>query len=101
MTEPRWRIEVCHILVQEQALAEQIIAWLEETVPENRHACFENLVAMYSECGSVNNYGRIGAITPGMTDPEFERAVCSIRPGEYYKKPVKTSWGWHVVARIE
>lgn len=98
---PRWRITAAHILVDSEQLAQQICAWLAETVPENQHAAFENLVAMYSTCGSVANYGIIGEIEPGQTDPDFESALCTLRPGEWYPKPVRTSWGWHVVARIQ
>jgi parvulin-like peptidyl-prolyl isomerase len=98
---PRWRITAAHILVDSEAFARQCIAWLDETVPENQHACFENLAAMYSQCGSAMTHGVIGVIEPGQTDPDFESALCKLRPGEWSKEPVKTSWGWHVVARIE
>jgi len=100
-TRPRWRITAAHILVQDRRMALQILEWLAETVPENQHACFENLAAMYSECGSCLTHGVIGLVEPGQTDPEFERALCRLRPGEWSKEPVETSWGWHVVARIE
>ncbi len=99
--QPRWRINTSHILVTGREQALQILAWLDETIPENQHACFENLAAMYSICGSNLNYGNIGWIEPGQTDKRFESALCSLRPGEWYPEPIETSWGWHVVARIE
>jgi parvulin-like peptidyl-prolyl isomerase len=98
--QPRWRITAAHILVDSEAFARQCIAWLAETVPENQHACFENLAAMYSTCGSCLTHGVIGAVEPGQTDLAFERALCSLRPGEWYPEPVETAWGWHVIARI-
>lgn len=99
--QPKWRINCSHILVQDPALARQIIDWITETVPENQHACFENLAAMYSECGSCLNYGNIGWIEPGMTHINFERALCCLRPGQWFPDPVGTDWGWHVIARVE
>jgi peptidyl-prolyl cis-trans isomerase C len=98
---PRWRINVSHILVDTEQFARQIIAWIEETHPDNQHACFENLAAMYSTCGSCLSYGNIGWIEPGQTDASFEQAVCRLRPNEWTQEPVQTSWGWHVIARVQ
>ncbi len=98
---PRWRITAAHILVSSPEKAQQIIDWLAETIPENQHAAFENLAAMYSQCGSSLSHGVIGTVEPGQTDRSFERALCTLRPGEWYRQPVETAWGWHVVARIE
>jgi parvulin-like peptidyl-prolyl isomerase len=98
---PRWRITAAHILLDTEEFARQCIAWLEETHPDNQHACFENLAAMYSQCGTAASHGVIGQIEPGQTDRSFEQMLCSLRPGEWAREPVKTAWGWHVIARIE
>lgn len=47
------------------------------------------------------NGGDLGYETGGKTVPEFEDACYSMKPGEYTKIPVRSSYGYHVIKVTE
>lgn len=101
MTLPKWRIHAAHILVNSRELAEQCIAWIEESDPSVQQQCFMNLAGMHSLCKSFETGGDIGWFGPGELDKPFEQALCRLKPGQWYNKVVETPAGFHVVARIQ
>ncbi len=64
-------------------------------------ADFDELAKVESEDpGSARNGGRLPAFGAGRMVPEFEEMSFSLADGEL-SKPFATSYGWHVVKRIE
>jgi peptidyl-prolyl cis-trans isomerase C len=83
-----------HILVDNEKLANEIIAKLEGKKPEK----FEDLVKKYSkDPGSATKGGELGWMAPANLVPEFSNAMTSLKKGEFTKKPVKTEFGWHII----
>jgi len=61
-------------------------------------ADFVTVAKKYSDDFSVQqNNGDLYYFTAGMTVPEFEEEVYSLKVGEYSKKPVRTMYGLHIV----
>jgi len=60
---------------------------------------FKALATDHSECPSRANGGNLGQISPGMTTPEFERALSGLKPGEI-SSLVETRYGFHII-RLE
>jgi len=59
---------------------------------------FVTVANKYSEDFTVKqNNGDLYYFTAGMTVPEFEDAVYSLKVGDYSKKPVRTMYGLHIV----
>lgn len=65
---------------------------------------FETLVEKYSDDPSTNKKGGVlppfGSGTSSRMVPEFEEAAFSIDKDGGYSKPVRTSYGWHIIKRI-
>jgi len=82
-----------HILVKDQAQAQDIISQL------NKGANFAALAKKYSmDPGSAPNGGELGDWFSGSTMvPEFAHALAGLKKGEYTKQPVQTQYGWHVI----
>lgn len=63
---------------------------------------FEDLVNQYSEDkGSQKNGGALPWFGTGRMVPEFEKAAFALRNDGDYSDPVKTSYGWHIIKRLE
>ncbi|MCX7877819.1 MAG: peptidyl-prolyl cis-trans isomerase [Ignavibacteria bacterium] len=61
-------------------------------------ADFATLAEQYSQDRTVKvNRGDLYYFMAGMTVPEFEEAVFSLKVGEFTKKPVRTQFGLHIV----
>ena len=59
---------------------------------------FSQVAMQYSQDRTVKtNGGDLYYFTAGMTVPEFEDAVYSLKVGEYTKEPVRTMFGLHIV----
>ena len=59
---------------------------------------FEDVAVMFSMDRTVKqNRGDLYYFTAGMTVPEFEDAVYSMKVGDYSKKPVRTMFGLHII----
>lgn len=63
---------------------------------------FEDLARQYSEDQTTaKNGGVLPAFGTGRMVPEFEKAAFELKyPGDY-SKPVKTSYGWHIIKLLE
>lgn len=58
---------------------------------------FGELARVHSACPSGKLGGSLGQITAGQTTPEFERALLTMRAGEFSPAPVETRYGFHVI----
>ncbi len=88
-------IHAAHILVETEPEAEEIYEALKGG------ADFEELARERSIDPTVEaNQGDLGFFTWGKMVPEFQEAAFAMREGEI-SKPVKTTYGWHVIKLIE
>jgi peptidyl-prolyl cis-trans isomerase SurA len=63
---------------------------------------FEDLVVKFSEDkGSAKNNGQLPPFGTGRMVPEFEKAAFALVNDGDISNPVKTSYGWHIIKRIE
>lgn len=86
--------EVCHILVEANYEAEDLIRKL------NEGEDFSALARKYSKCSSSNGGGYLGVIRIGQSDPEFEEASLELMPNEISTRAVRTRFGYHLIKRI-
>jgi len=81
-------IKARHILVSSEAQAKDIIAQL------NKGAKFNDLGKKYSKDKSVE----LGYFTEDMMVPEFGKAAFAMKKGQTSKTPVKSQFGYHIIA---
>jgi peptidyl-prolyl cis-trans isomerase SurA len=63
---------------------------------------FEDLAQQYSDDkGSAKNGGVLPWFGTGRMVPEFEAAAFALKADGDYTAPVKTSYGWHIIKRLE
>ncbi len=87
----RERINVSHILVDDEELCRRIMEDI-----ERGDISFEDAARRYSSCPSKNNGGALGDATRGQFVPEFEDAVFGTEVG-HTVGPVKTQFGYHII----
>ena len=92
---PKSEYHARHILVATEPFAEKIIQRL------GRGEKFEDLAKVESMDPSKSNGGDLSWIRPESVPPEFMKALESLKPGEYTKAPVQTTFGWHIVQLVE
>jgi peptidyl-prolyl cis-trans isomerase C len=92
---PKNEYHARHILVATEPFAEKIIQRL------GRGEKFEDLAKVESMDPSKSNGGDLSWIRPESVPPEFMKALESLKPGEYTKAPVQTTFGWHIVQLVE
>jgi peptidyl-prolyl cis-trans isomerase C len=92
---PKNEYHARHILVATEPFAEKIIQRLA------RGEKFEDLAKAESMDPSKSNGGDLSWIRPESVPPEFMKALESLKPGEYTKTPVQTTFGWHIVQLVE
>ena len=82
-----------HILVKDQAQAQDVIAQLD------KGAKFASLAEKYSlDKQSAQNGGELGDwFPPDSMVPEFSGAVMKLKKGEITQTPVQSPYGWHVI----
>ena len=81
-----------HILVKEEAEAQQIIAQLK------KGALFEKIAAEKSEDqGSKGQGGDLNWSAPGRYVPPFAEALKKLKKGQLTDPPVQSQFGWHVI----
>lgn len=61
---------------------------------------FAELARQYSEDGSAPKGGDLGWLSPGVTVPEFERAMDELKPGQI-SQPIHSPFGWHLIEVLE
>jgi peptidyl-prolyl cis-trans isomerase C len=88
------RARARHILVASEAEAQAVIDRL------NNGEKFEDVARQVSIDGSKEYGGDLGYFTAAEMVPEFSKAAFALKPGQV-SKPVKTSYGWHVIEVIE
>jgi peptidyl-prolyl cis-trans isomerase C len=92
---PKAEYHARHILVATEPFAEKIVQRL------GRGEKFEDLAKVESMDPSKGNGGDLSWIRPESVPPEFMKALESLKPGEYTKTPVQTSFGWHIIQLVE
>lgn len=80
-----------HILVENEALARQIIGTLDEG------GDFVALAKEHSTDPMGANGGDLGWFAPGQMVKPFADATAQLEPGHYSREPVQTQFGWHVI----
>lgn len=86
-------IQASHILVDDEALAKDIIKKLDSG------ADFAELAKEYSSDSSAENGGDLGSFGRGKMVAEFETAAFALKDGEYTKEPVQSQFGYHIIKR--
>ncbi|WP_290097852.1 peptidylprolyl isomerase, partial [Turicimonas muris] len=86
--KPQKEVKARHILVSSEAQAKDIIAQLK------KGAKFNDLGKKYSKDNSVD----LGYFTKEMMVPEFGNAAFVMKKGQISKTPVKTQFGYHIIA---
>lgn len=80
-----------HILVSSEDQASQLKQQIEGGED------FAALAKKHSSCPSGKSGGDLGEFRPGQMVPEFDTVVFSDLPVGQVSKPVKTSFGYHLV----
>lgn len=85
-------ITASHILVADEALANDIIKQLKDGGDWNA------LAAQHSTDNSnKNNGGSLGTFKASVMVPEFAKALAEMKAGDISQTPVKTSFGFHII----
>ncbi len=104
-------MDVRHILIQpdkkddtdEQDKANKEAEKLAKDIIEklDKGSKFEDLVKKYSDdTGSVEDGGLIKDVSKDQHVKEFFEASLELKKGEYTKKPVKTTFGYHIILKV-
>lgn len=88
---PKAEYRARHILVDDEALAKDLIAQLD------KGAKFEKLATDKSKDGSATEGGDLGWFSPSQMVKPFSDAVQQLEVGKYTATPVKSEFGWHVI----
>ena len=92
---PKTEYHARHILVANEAFAQQIIDRLKKGEK------FEDLAKKDSTDTSKDNGGDLGWFTPDHMEKPFADAVLALQPGAYTRTPVQTHFGFHVIQLVE
>lgn len=85
-------IEIYHILVNDEKLANDILAQLK------KGADFAALAKEYSTCPSKDKGGDLGlGNQETQWDDTFKKAALALKPGEMTSAPVHTQFGYHII----
>ena len=85
--KPEKEVKAKHILVEEEGLAKDIIAKLND-----KKASFDDLAKQYSK-----DQPELGYFTADVMVPEFSEAAMKMEKDTYSQEPVKTTFGYHVI----
>src|SRR5688572_20898809 len=101
-------IKVAHIMIKSPANApdsvtKQASAKIDEIYQKLQTGeKFEDLAMKFSDDkGSAKSGGVLPPFGTGRMVPEFEKAAFELKKDGDYSAPVKTSYGWHIIKRIE
>ncbi len=91
--EDQGGIQIYHILTTDQKKAEEVIGKLKQG------ADFAALAKEYSTDPSNKDKGGDLGLVNASTEfvPEFKQAALALEPGQYTQKPVKSTYGYHVI----
>jgi peptidyl-prolyl cis-trans isomerase C len=93
---PKTQYHARHILVANQAEAQQIIDQLKHG------AKFEDLAKKDSiDPGSKSQGGDLGWFSPANMVKPFADALAALKKGDVTQQPVQTQYGWHVIQLID
>lgn len=63
---------------------------------------FDDLAVKFSDDkGSAKNGGQLPPFGTGRMVPEFEKAAFALKNNGDFSEPVRTSYGWHIIRRLE
>ncbi len=85
------KVNASHILVKTDTEAGSLLFDIKRGT-----ISFEEAARKHSLCPSGKNGGSLGWFGRGQMVKEFEEAAFALKKGEY-SKPVKTSFGWHII----
>lgn len=86
--------KIRHILVDDEATANEVIAQL------NKGAKFDKLVKKYSKDASTKDKGGdLGWVDPRAMGPGFGQALGQMKNGGVASQAVQSQYGWHVISR--
>lgn len=60
-------------------------------------AAFAAAAREFSTCPSAQQDGTLGQVRRGELVPEIQQALDALSPGETYRRPVRSRFGWHVI----
>lgn len=88
--EPVEEVRAAHILVEDEAKAQELKAELDQG------ADFAALAAEHGTDGTAAQGGDLGWFVHGQMVPEFADAAFAMQPGEI-SAPVQSPFGWHII----
>lgn len=93
-SKDKYEYDVRHILLDDPIKAKNILKQI------RRGESFSELAKSNSLDSSAKNGGRLGWATPSIFVEEFKEALLDLDENETTKKPVKSSFGWHIVQNL-
>lgn len=90
-----------HILVADEQTAKAIIAALQSNTTTDGLTLFDQLMAQYGTDPGMKSDSRGYIFTDGDMVTEFENAVKALGIGHCSTVPVKSSFGYHVILRLD
>ena len=79
-----------------KATAEEVIKKLKDGEK------FEELAKKYStDTATAKNGGDLGFFSHGDMVTEFDKAAYALKKGEYTKEPIKTTYGYHIILKVD
>ncbi len=101
-------IKVAHIMIKAASTApDSVIQQAKQKITEIHQKLvagekFDDLAMKYSDDkGSAKNGGLLPPFGTGRMVPEFEKAAFALKNDGDFSDPVRTSYGWHIIKRIE
>ncbi|MCL2358190.1 MAG: peptidyl-prolyl cis-trans isomerase [Nitrososphaerota archaeon] len=88
------KVHCCHILVKTLTEATTVKTRLDKGEK------FSDVAKQVSLCPSGKKGGDLGTFTRGKMVKEFEKAAFELQKGQV-SNPVKTTFGYHIIKRIE
>lgn len=106
--EAQGEVQVAHIMIKSPSNAADSVATqarqkIDEIYSKLKNGeNFEDLATKFSDDkGSAKNGGKLPPFGTGRMVPEFERAAFGLKKDGDISEPVKTSYGWHIIKRLE
>ncbi len=107
-------IKASHILIEpdvtddmttaeKTAAEEEALKTAEEVITKLKNGeKFEDLAKQYSKDDDTKDKGGdLGYFSHGKMEDSFEKATLKLKNGEYTTEPVKTSYGYHIILRVD